>query len=522
MSYIKQLGFFVLLLVSLSVGLMLQNMLHLSPQSAHQWRQGDCASQVSRYYQDGMNFFSPAVHNLIDYKETPNITRGNTVGEFPILYYIAAAIDKMIGEEYVFVPRGLNFLIFALGLWALYRLFWHVSGNVLVSLCAAFSFLTSPVLFFYGVNFLPNVPVLGLTFVSWLWLFQYQKTRKIHWFWAFQLLSAMIGLIRPTFLVTWSAVGVVWLIDAFRSDKNILLFDSRQRWQSFISFFVVIIPSIAWRLFSTYYNDLHHSTGFFLANVMPIWATNLGQRTYMWDKIVNFWLPHYWWNVSGVVTILLAMWCLFRFRVQNLLFRNLLWLIFLGELMYFVLFFKQFSVHDYYSIDLFVFPAIVLLNFLFYLKNSTNALSKTWVQAIFVIFLLGNVIHTHKMLWQVRYNPAAELMQNLPQPLDIPRVRHFLRQNNILPTDTVISLSDYSPNASLYMLNVRGFTNWNFGSVYPDSALIVPFAKTNNVKYLIVNSFRHNMLDSLREHLPPVFARMDSTLLVYRFSDYKK
>jgi hypothetical protein len=113
-------------------------------------------------------------------------------------------------------------------------------------------------------------------------------------------------------------------------------------------------------------------------------------------------------------------------------------------------------------------------------------------------------------------------MQNLPQPLDIPRVRHFLRQNNILPTDTVISLSDYSPNASLYMLNVRGFTNWNFGSVYPDSALIVPFAKTNNVKYLIVNSFRHNMLDSLREHLPPVFARMDSTLLVYRFSDYKK
>ncbi len=521
MPYIRQVILFVLVLCVVSGALGLHRLVNLPPISVHQWRQGDCAAQVASYYHDGMNFFAPSVYNFISSTKYPTPPDRQTVGEFPILYYLAAVVDKIIGGEYVFVPRSLDFFVFSLGLWALFRLFWHVSGNVLVSLSAVMSLLSSPIVAFYGVNFLPNVPVLGMTFISWLWLYHYTKTNNSRWLWAFQAISVLIGLIRPTFLVTWLSVGAIWCFDALRKKEHTLLFKKENRWQAALSFFPLFIALIAWRFFSTQYNQLHQSEGFFLANVMPIWATDAGQRSFMCKIIVGFWLPHYWWNVAGCLMILLALGSLFWVRLQNRLFFTLFLLIFLGETAYVLLFFKQFSVHDYYVIDLFVLPAIIFLNLLFVLKNKTNALQKTWVQAIFIVFLISNIVHTHKILWKVRLNPKDDLMHNLPQAVNPLKTRTFLRSVGILPTDTILSLTDYSPNASLYMFNLHGYTNWNFGSVYPTKDLLRQRAHTHYIKYLIVNSYYDEMLDSVRRDLPPIFARMDTTLRIYRFSDWK-
>ena len=41
-----------------------QKILIKPPQGMHRWRQADCASFALNYYQDGMRFFHPELHNL--------------------------------------------------------------------------------------------------------------------------------------------------------------------------------------------------------------------------------------------------------------------------------------------------------------------------------------------------------------------------------------------------------------------------------------------------------------------------
>src|ERR1051325_5794620 len=81
------------------------------PWSVHQWRQSDCAAYVKTYYRNGTGLFTPGTFYL-------GGKGGRVVSEFPILYYIAATIEKITGEHY-WVMRGITFLCYIAGLFAL-------------------------------------------------------------------------------------------------------------------------------------------------------------------------------------------------------------------------------------------------------------------------------------------------------------------------------------------------------------------------------------------------------------------
>jgi len=81
------------------------------PYSVHQWRQSDCASYVKTCYRNGIGLFTPGTYYL-------GSQNGRVISEFPILYFLAAKIEKFTGEHY-WVIRGLTFLCYVLGLLAL-------------------------------------------------------------------------------------------------------------------------------------------------------------------------------------------------------------------------------------------------------------------------------------------------------------------------------------------------------------------------------------------------------------------
>ena len=75
------------------------------PYSVHQWRQADCYSIASNYYENNLPFLEPSIHQ-IGYSNN-----GKTISEFPIIYYSVSKLWRLFGKHAV-IYRLLNFLIF--------------------------------------------------------------------------------------------------------------------------------------------------------------------------------------------------------------------------------------------------------------------------------------------------------------------------------------------------------------------------------------------------------------------------
>lgn len=157
------------------------------PYSSHLWRQIDGLSLALNYYNEGMNFFEPKIH--FQYSE-----QGRAIGEFPIVYYLNAAIWKITGQSY-FTARLLNLLIVFAGFFALYKTIYLVSKNYLVSLFIPLFVYSSPLVAFYSNNFLVNVPALSLIYISWYYFVRFSKDKKIIYLVFFAVFTSLAVLL---------------------------------------------------------------------------------------------------------------------------------------------------------------------------------------------------------------------------------------------------------------------------------------------------------------------------------------
>ena len=116
------------------------------PNSTHQWRQSDSASQAMTYYEEELPFFNHKVHNLAG-------DQGEAVSEFPLLYYLAAIFYRIFGPHDV-ILRLLNYLILLTGIYAFSRILLDLTKNPLLSVAVSGILLGSPLLNFYGFGFI--------------------------------------------------------------------------------------------------------------------------------------------------------------------------------------------------------------------------------------------------------------------------------------------------------------------------------------------------------------------------------
>jgi Dolichyl-phosphate-mannose-protein mannosyltransferase len=495
------------------------HVINLAPQSIHYWRQADCTSQTLNFFKDGMDFFSPRIHNCgwtLD---------AHTAGEFPILYYFTASLYHIFGQQ-EWILRGVDLLIYFVGLWALFRLALHLIENILISICFSLLFLASPMLAFYGVNYLPNVPALSLVFLSWLFFYNYVKTQRLIWFYACNGALLFAGLIKPTTLITWVAIGAIWLFEVLR----MIIFKKKSVvFPNFLTvipaFLMVFIPFVSWRMWADNYNKIHDTGYYFLKTVMPIWDMTLAERENTLRHIekyaLNTWfaLPSLWVIVGITVLNIIFV------RKQNPLLFALFSLILVGTVFYFLAFFRQFMVHDYYATDLFGFGAISILLFLFFLKTHLPTLiEKPVFQVLFTAFLIFNLNYTRQD-FAARYdmtNPKYSTSNDFPLAhFDIKKVRHFINQSTpITEKDTIVSLPDITPNATLYYYDRRGYSYWNFGptTIWSKDWMRL-MVQNHKCKYLIINDLKSPVMDSIRPFLKQPIAQLDSTIWVY---DLKK
>ncbi len=445
-------GAFIALLALVALYYQYPEIAFKRPQSIHKWRQSDCASLALNYYRYGMNWFEPRTHN---YTSDGGTTSYACPSELPVLYYSVAFLYKIFGPQDS-VYRIFNTLLFLLGLFYLFRLTYLVLEDFLWSAGICLLVFASPILVYYGNNFLSNSNALAFSFIGWYYFLKYEKHNGTYDF----SLSVFAFLLASCFKLTGLlSVFSILLYALFFSRHR--FFENEKRSVKLLSTgrFIVIslIPLIIgfWTVYASWFNR-QHDCSYFSTTTFPIWSLDQSGIGAVLENVSKLWLPQYFHPL--VLYILLAglIYGTVRYRrIEGSFFMILFFILF--QLIFFILLqFWNFADHDYYVIELYIFPALLLVYTAYLLKHHVPIHFKHPGTAILlIVFVLFNVAYAKSKLNE-RYH---SWMNDFDQYKDVYDITPKLRQLGIHEEDKVIFISDPS-HASLYLMDQPGWTTY--------------------------------------------------------------
>lgn len=476
--------FFVLILISLFY---YYHIIAFSPpQSIHRWRQTDCTSITLNFYQHGMNFFRPEVHNLV----SDDYTTGYAAGEAPILYYFMAALYKLFGPDDT-VYRIVNTVFFFIGLCALFKISNFFIKDSLIAAFIPLLIFTSPVAVYYGCNYLPDTTAMTLVFLSW-WLFlnYYFKSRPYWKYLVSVICFTVAGLIKISMAINLIALtGLVFLHHV----KVIRLSEGT----AFRNVFKIYLPVItggciiaAWYLYAIWYNDYHHSMTFLTAT-MPWWNMASDERKHITQFIIDNNIALYF---SHATLYFLAACLIFTIsfikKLPNVL-KVITGLLLTGGFVYANLWYLQFQYHDYYFITLFIPIAFLIIAAFTVIQTVFEKLFRSKIFRIaLLIFLIFNIFHARQEM-KLRY---FGWKRETPVYEDYFTIRPHIRNMGIQPEDRVISIPDVTSCYTLYMMNQPGN---NISGINSSTADYILKFISLGARYLFVNDtalLRENVL----------------------------
>ena len=441
------------------------------PHSIHQWRQSDCAAYVKTFYRTGANVFNPATYNLAG-KE------GRVISEFPILYYIAAKIQHVVGEHY-WVIRGLTFLCYVVGLFALLACVKRWVSDSIYAIFPIVLLATSPYYYYYAINFLPNVPAISFSFVGLYYYLQYEERKKLLSLCLGTVFFALATALKPTdggilwiaYLLTW---GINAVIKAYKKvgNPNFL--------PMILSVAFIALSILGWVKYVNWYNDQNgnHQN---LIDIFPIWTMDDNLIRYTTLRIKTEWNVHF--QQANIVEMLKGLFILYFILWWWLdkFLRLLTLFLFIGLGIYAVLWYKAFTDHDYYQLIYvvpFVFLVITLMEYFGRIVAPRLSKYAVWGSyGVFIAILMVSIFHNRNLQYGRYTNPIFE--NTNPHLFEI---EPYLRSIGIKTTDKVVSVPDSSPNISLNAMNQYGYTE-----IFNDTNYNIHTFKAQGACYLIIN-----------------------------------
>lgn len=432
-------------------------MLDDRPQSVHTWRQSDCLSISLNYHDQGMRFFHPEIHNRI----SDDFTSGYTAGEFPGLYYLVASLWKVFGvHEWIY--RLLVSLLFAGGIWALFLLGRKLSHSWFAAMCIALTLYTSPVLFFYSVNFLTNVPALSLILISGYVLYLFYSGGRWGHLLLWSFLISLAGLLKiPALISVLALAGALLIAMVFRLPHPF----KGKEWKIFLTLGASLLLVLAWYRYAADYNA-QHGGKYTFNGLWPLWEASPERIQSTWTSIRELWFReyHYKWFIYASGLALLA--ALLSPRKLGWTAWFFLLFLVLGILLYGLLWFQALHDHDYYLINLFVlFPVVWFLLLKHVLYN--HQLLKGSLNLLLLLLLILSANHVRGRM-QDRYNgwwntEHRECFSTLYTQEAINR------ELGIGEEELVIVPGDVSFNMSLYLMDQPGYTSYGMDYGKPET-----------------------------------------------------
>lgn len=415
------------------------------PQSIHHWRQTDCASIALNYYQNGMNFLEPEVHH----QSSDNLTSGYGVGEFPILYYFIAVNYKIFGYSDI-LYRIINFILFIIGLFYLFKLTYSFLRDFFWSFFIVSILISSPVIVYYANSFISDTTALSFTLIGWYHFFKFYKTNirlSLYYSLIILTLASLLKITAGISLIVIFSLYVFNLIKARTFKKTSIIH---------ILFFILSFAFIAlWYLYAISYNKLH-GTQYFSTRTWPIWELPSTEIDTIINNIKNMWGYEYF-NLPTYILLVISLIFILVFVTKNkFIFNFITLLIFIGTICYSLLWFFAFKEHDYYIINILILPIFIVLTATDNLKNNfPNIFNSTILKTIIIIFISYNIYSNIKSINNRYYGWVNEY----PKYQFIHNISDYLDEIGIEKNDKVICTPDISHNYTLYLMNRKGWTD---------------------------------------------------------------
>lgn len=348
------------LLLALAVYALFTHWNHLDdgPSGMHTWTQSDHYALTRGFVANGLDFFHPQTFVYhYHYPDTWNPDRQSLITsvDFPIHDYIPAVIMRLTGSESPMICALYMLFVSVAGLFYLYRLAHLFNASAALSLLIVGFVACSPVFTFYQIRFIPSVPSLSTAIIGLYYGFFYRKTGQFrHFGWGMAFLS-LAALTRLTFLIPLLA----WMVQ----EGLILLREREDRRKKLFA----IGSSLAVVAGYFLYNDYLRRTygGMFLNAFMP--AKSLAQFTDRTLYVIRTWKYEYFTRVHYVIVAIgigVLLYRRFRLKLRpETVIRSRWFIVFLltGSATFYVCMNEQFLAHDYYALDVFFVPTIVLL-----------------------------------------------------------------------------------------------------------------------------------------------------------------
>ncbi len=437
----------LLVLVIIAASYSYFDFLSLPPKGFHFIRQTDSLSFSSTYFHYHNGLFNPQIYNLTS-------TNGNAACEFPFLYYLQARLYSLFGENY-WIARGSSLLVVMIGYFMVFRSLIKDSQSWLISIGTVLASLSSTIILFYSINFLPDAAAFGfcLMGIAFMMKSKYAPSKK-HLYLAF-LFFAFGALIKVTYLIYPIAFTLNEIIRYKLGQKNEMKPQGTLIVVLTLAISCLLVVSI-WILYANQYNK-ENGSNYFMMQSSPYWKLTAPEISSVWDHLLHYWRVSFYYLTTQHLFFYTGLFALIAAIIKKSGINFLLVLLICGSLSYFLLFFEKFRDHDYYILT--IMPTFMLAFYYAQLEvirwKVHKAIGPIMLLASISISLLSFNYGMKKC--SERFNAADPSGQEAPTKLlnkdAVKKVQQIIPENK-----NVTVIGDLTPNASLYYLKRQGFS----------------------------------------------------------------
>ncbi|MDY0077089.1 MAG: hypothetical protein RBR87_07400 [Bacteroidales bacterium] len=421
------------------------------PAHVHAWTQSDRYSLAIGFLENNFDFFHPATLNLQPKFEaaTPlQNPQGITSVDFPIVEYLAAALMWFNGSPSPFIFRTLILLIGLAGLFSFFRFLRLANMAYPIAVLVLIIAFAAPVFSYYLNGFIPSVTAVSLVFAALWQLLRYLRNRGRKYFFISLGLFTLAALVRKPFVMTLLSVMLSSIWFGWQQKEKLRV--------ELLSYLIALVLIGSYHTYNKYLS--FHYGSLFIGELMPA-SSLVGARSLIaqaWSnwKLDYFSLPQWIVLAAGMLLLPVLFAKVKASWFSQLLLIALLWL--LASLAYLLAMAKQFPAHDYYFLDSFFVP-LLLLSALGFSKIKIDKSWRKWSAVLVTNVLVLWMLHSTQQNQQQRYAFKSWDRTEITR-LNFEGGAKLLDAAGVSPNAKILVLDAYTTNVPLILLARKGYT----------------------------------------------------------------
>jgi 4-amino-4-deoxy-L-arabinose transferase-like glycosyltransferase len=354
--------------------------------------------------------------------------------EPPILEHLASAIYRLIGREEFWIPKLFSVIFWFIGGFVLLNIVRDSFGYEGAIFACGYYFL-NPFAISASKTFMPNPLMILLMLFALMFIIKYYNNSTMSTFLISVVFTGAAGIIKPFSLIPLFAVFLLVGIQSYQSNFKKWL---HQTFLFLVLVIVVMSPYYLWSLLTNTFLSTYAGRSF----IPKLWF-----RPFYWggwfDLIRNTtgYIPF----VLGLAGILIA---------QNKKYRAVLIGLWLGYLIFGLIFTYHIHTHDYYHLMLTPIIALSLAPFGSMLMKSIKLQNhqqfNDWILAAIVAFVCAASVHETRARWK---NVVETIHSEVSKAVEIGEAVHH--------SSKTLSLASYYAKPLKYHAEITG-TSWPY------------------------------------------------------------